>query len=929
MKKILKVLQTSSHPVSGSPYELWKLLQSSVLIECRFISGTASYKADENVPQRQFPYDLLWNNDKEECIKLIQQADIIHCHNQIFPSNLKDYIRPHQKVVVQLYSVHRDALKEQINAALAIANIIVIADQPWQKKVYQNISSTYLPLVKTEFNTGKKANIRPLIIYAPTNKYDLTHIYSKGYNEVISTINKLKERYDFDFRLIEGVGYEKNLDLKKDGDIFIDDVINENAFHGTSCEAAAYGGVPLTNYSGNDYPFYKTDLSSLENNLIELITSANKLKEEQEKIHKWFKNEYHPSLLKRYEQFYFYECLEQQTEDANQDTKDMIYAKYEIMKIMSDWLKKHGIFHFLSFGTALKAYRDREFATDSDFGLWYKDRWKVYNLIQTDPPEGIMCNCVWRTEFTFRLKSRPYPKLDLLFFEEKEDGYHCHLYLRNPLTNTVSMEKGLKISHKALSKFSRFKFCNQEFKIPKNIELYLDENYGPSWRNPKKQALGWGGRPCHNSEHREYAICMVTFMRDNKMKECVESIRQYYPDEWVRIYIADQNETISEQTQNYYDDLQKHGHVIVKVPYNSGLSYGRNTLVNQVKEPYLMIIDDDFRFTQKTDLTKLKNILESDERIGICGAKLLGQDPYLAWIYYNPVLKKIFKIKTNYVAHPTYKTIQYPYRPFETIYEYSDIVLNCFLAKTEIFKDIQWDNDLLLVEHTDFMLRLKETKWRVTYTTEVECEHHHSDNTDAYINYRLGINRNIGVQKFCEKWGLKSLDDIYNIPSKIEKRKEEKKIEIKKEPVEVIQPKQEEVIKPEESQKQIEIISLESVFTEITSILEKLNLKYCLLYDTCKEAVLDRKISFGYKLHFGCFVSDALEQELINNGYIHQDINFKKQNVIVVFHNLPNQTKSWKINDKLYQVPYPLIAYLKNTFGNSINDELKRKGYNG
>lgn len=906
MRKILKVVQLSSNPISGSPYELWKLLQSSVLIESHFISGTDHYQAIDNVPARHFPCELLWNEDKEKCIKLIQQADILHAHNTIFPENLKDYIKPHQKIVVQLYSVHRDALKEQIDAALKIANIIVIAEQPWQKRVYQNISTTYLPLVKTQFNNGKKSNIRPLVIYAPTNKYDLTHIYSKGYNEVLNVINKLKERYNFDFRLIEGVNYTRNLDLKRDGDIFIDDIINDEAFHGSSIEGAAYGGVSLTNYTGEDYPFYKTDLNTLENNLVELISNPDKLKEEQSKIHKWFKNVYYPSLLKRYEQFYFYECLEQQEDNANDDTKDMLYAKYEIMKIMTEWLKKHEIFHFLSFGTALKAYRDREFATDSDFGLWYKDRWKVCNLLQSDPPEGIMVNCIWRTEFTLRLKSRPYPKLDLLFFDKKEDGYHCNLYLRNPLTNTVSMEKGLKISKKALSKFSRFNFCNQEFRIPKNIELYLDENYGHSWRYPKKQALGWGGRPCHNPEHREYAICMVTFMRDNKIRECIDSIRELYPDEWVRIYIADQNENISGEQQEYYNMLKSKGHVVIKVPYNSGLSFGRNTLVNQVKEPYLLIIDDDFRFTQKTDLTILKNILESKEDIGICGGNLLGQDPYLAWMYYNPVLKKIFKIRTSYIPHITLKTVEYPYRPLISYFDQTDITLNFFLAKTEMFKDIQWDNNLILAEHTDFFMRLKETKWKVVYTKDVECEHNHLNNPSEYQKYRSNLNRNLGVDRFCKKWNLKSLDDIYNIPPKNNEQKQSKQ--------------QKEI--PEIKEENTYVINI--IFNEIVSILNQLNIPFTLLNDTCKDAVLLHKIVNGNKIHLGCKVTDELIRALDKDGFHLTSNVWDKNGIQVIFHAPHDKTKNWLVENKPYQVPFPLVNYLQHIYGYEIKNQINK-----
>jgi len=407
-------------------------------------------------------------------------------------------------------------------------------------------------------------------------------------------------------------------------------------------------------------------------------------------------------------------------------------------------------------------------------------------------------------------------------------------------------------------------------------------------------------------------------MRDNKMKDCVESIRQHYPDEWVRIYIADQNESISEETQNYYAELQAKGHVIVKVPYNSGLSYGRNTLVNQVKEPYLMIIDDDFKFTQKTDLTLLKNILESDENIGICGAKLLGQDPYLAWIYYNPVLKKIFKIRTNYAPHPVFKTTQYPYRPFETAYEYSDIVLNCFLGKTEVFKDFQWDNNLLLCEHTDMFMRLKDTKWRVVYTTEVECEHNHHNNTEDYHGFRLGSNRDLGIKRFCKKWNLNSLDDIYNIPPKF-KEKQPEVIKPIPQPIPIIESKIE----------KIETYSIQEAFNEITNILNILNVNYCLLQDTCKDAVLYSEIKNGHKIHLGFSITESIIKALEKIGYTFLNNKFRKYDVYLEVHSYPSQTKTWKMKDKSYQVPYPLIAYLRNTFGYSINEELRKKGYNG
>jgi GT2 family glycosyltransferase len=406
-------------------------------------------------------------------------------------------------------------------------------------------------------------------------------------------------------------------------------------------------------------------------------------------------------------------------------------------------------------------------------------------------------------------------------------------------------------------------------------------------------------------------------MRDDKMKECVDSIRKYYPDDWVRIYIADQNESVSEETQKYYDELKAKGHVVVKVPYNSGLAYGRNILVNQVKEPYLLIVDDDFKFTDKTDLTKFKNVLESKDDIGICGGKLLGQDPYLAWMYYNPILKKIFKIKTNFVYHPIFQTKKYPYNPSTTLYEYTDIVLNFFLAKTEIFKDFQWDNHLILCEHTDAFLRLKETKWKVVYAPEVECEHKHFDNSNDYQNYRSHINRDIGVDRFCKKWGINDLSDICSIPSKCGK---EKSFVIKENPIIESNPiRKTDNVNLEKS--------INNMFTEVTNILNALNLTYCLAKETCKDAVLYNNIQNGNKLFFGCIITDELKTRLFDSKFSLNGKCFQKDGYLIYFLQPELKTKNWVVNNKVYKVPFPLIGYLKDNFGSSINNELKQRGY--
>jgi hypothetical protein len=173
--------------------------------------------------------------------------------------------------------------------------------------MFNYIGTNYVPLIKYLFNEPiKKYNDIPLIVFAPTNR-EVNGIGTKKYNEVVTVINELKEKgYKFNFNLIEGVPYEENLERKRHCDILIDDVDeNYEKFHNSSLEAACFGAISLTNYTGNDYPFIKTNINNLKETLIKYITNIPLLREEQKKILKWRKENYTPKkLLDKYEDLY-------------------------------------------------------------------------------------------------------------------------------------------------------------------------------------------------------------------------------------------------------------------------------------------------------------------------------------------------------------------------------------------------------------------------------------------------------------------------------------------------------------------------------------------------------------------------------------------------------------------------------------------------
>ena len=308
-----KIVQLARIPCAGSGYELSQFLnQYSDKYESRYILGNEYSKGCENIPFRAFPTDLSWQTQREECLRVIKEADIIHVHHDFWFEEIENLLAG-KKVIVTLYNLcnslqYRDDEfnRRYITRMKKYATILTVADQPLQKKVFSDISTIIVPLIKNLFNENiEKNNKVPHIVFSPTNR-DRGGIGKKMYYEVLEIIENIKEEYKFTFDLIEGVPYEENLERKKKADIIIDDVDPDyEKWHNTSLESACFGAVALTNYNEQDYPFLKTNIHTLKETLTRLLSSPKYLKNEQERIVKWRRTQYYPKrLLKIYEDLY-------------------------------------------------------------------------------------------------------------------------------------------------------------------------------------------------------------------------------------------------------------------------------------------------------------------------------------------------------------------------------------------------------------------------------------------------------------------------------------------------------------------------------------------------------------------------------------------------------------------------------------------------
>lgn len=255
-------------------------------------------------------------------------------------------------------------------------------------------------------------------------------------------------------------------------------------------------------------------------------------------------------------------------------------------------------------------------------------------------------------------------------------------------------------------------------------------------------------------ENNKIGIIVTTFLRDELMYRIVQSIINHWKKEYV-LFVGNQSyETDKERLQGFSDFGGKIDNCIradvryYNLPYDCGLSYARNFLVQKAHEAgcnYIFLTADSYEF-KDYDFTTIIEFLESNKDNGIIGfVELNKPDPN-------------WKFDLELVPNECFKLI----RPRRQIVEFKnlkfqpcDVTQNFFLAKTKTLLDCPWDNELKLTEHEDFFWRLKtETSYKVYFNDSIKCVYI-NEKPQEYNNKRRRIYTDY-KQKLLDKYHLKS-----------------------------------------------------------------------------------------------------------------------------------------------------------------------------
>lgn len=229
--------------------------------------------------------------------------------------------------------------------------------------------------------------------------------------------------------------------------------------------------------------------------------------------------------------------------------------------------------------------------------------------------------------------------------------------------------------------------------------------------------------PPEQSGLEELTVMVKTFERPRALARFLESVRRLFPT--LRVIVVDDSRAPSRHA----------GVETVALPFDSGVSAGRNAGLARVTTPFFVLADDDFVFFHRTELSHAVAALRAHGSIDVLGGTVIDL--------------------------PLYRTVDMRDRRAPGAseppavgsiggLERRELIRNFFVARTERVRLVGWDDALKRVDHADFFARARGVL-RVAEDPGFAVLHAKTPFDEGYMAHRQDVARDMALLRL--RWG--------------------------------------------------------------------------------------------------------------------------------------------------------------------------------
>lgn len=245
-------------------------------------------------------------------------------------------------------------------------------------------------------------------------------------------------------------------------------------------------------------------------------------------------------------------------------------------------------------------------------------------------------------------------------------------------------------------------------------------------------------------KQKDVSVLIKTFNRRKSLIRLLHSLEKL--NCLLPVLIADDSKApYRDEILSRFPKLDIQYHVL---PFDSGLSEGRNVLLKHTKTRYFLLCDDDFRFDNKIKIPDVLSAIENN-KLDIAGGILFNHitvigikrffsvmlNPRTAF-HYILNIPSVSRYSGNFFVQNGSCILTVSNKKSSSPVHICDVVNNFFIARTDsILKVNGWDERFKVGEHEDFFYRAKLNGLSVALAEDLSA-HHYPGARKKYLAFR-------------------------------------------------------------------------------------------------------------------------------------------------------------------------------------------------